>query len=51
MRCANCNSTTHTADSKLCEVYLVIKNKAINASSTRRPNIIDELITANNNWS
>ena len=51
IRCANCSSTTHTADSKLCEVYLVIKNKAFNASSTKRLNIIDELITANNNWS
>ncbi len=27
-KCANCNSTTHTADSKLCEVYIAIKNKS-----------------------
>ena len=51
MRCANCNSTTHTADSKLCEVYLVIKNKANIISNTSRPIIVDELITVNNNWS
>ena len=28
LKCANCKSTTHSANSKLCEVYLAIKNKA-----------------------
>lgn len=28
LKCANCESTTHSANSKLCEVYLAIKNKA-----------------------
>jgi hypothetical protein len=27
-KCANCNSTTHSASSKLCEVYIAIKTKA-----------------------
>jgi hypothetical protein len=26
-KCANCKETTHSADSKLCEVYLAIKNR------------------------
>jgi hypothetical protein len=30
IKCANCDSTTHTADSKLCEVYEAIKNRATN---------------------
>jgi hypothetical protein len=29
-KCANCENTTHFANSKLCEVYLAIKNKASN---------------------
>jgi hypothetical protein len=28
-KCANCNSTTHSANSKLCDIYIAIKNKAI----------------------
>jgi hypothetical protein len=27
-KCANCKSTSHSADSKLCDIYLAIKNKA-----------------------
>jgi hypothetical protein len=27
-KCTNCNSTTHSANSKACEVYLAIKDKA-----------------------
>jgi hypothetical protein len=27
-KCANCDSTTHSANSKLCEVYIAIKTKA-----------------------
>jgi hypothetical protein len=29
-KCANCKETTHSANSKLCEVFTTIKNKAIN---------------------
>ena len=32
-KCINCNSTTHSADSKLCEVFLALKNKANNTST------------------
>jgi hypothetical protein len=28
IKCANCKENTHSADSKLCEIYLAIKNKA-----------------------
>ena len=35
--CCNCNSTTHSANSKLCEVYIALKSK-----STITPIIIDE---------
>ncbi len=46
IKCVNCNSTTHSADSKLCEVYLAIKNKANSVNTTINSNsteiIIDE---------
>jgi hypothetical protein len=32
VKCTNCKDTTHSADSKLCEVYLAIKNKATTTS-------------------
>jgi hypothetical protein len=32
-KCINCNSTSHSADSKLCEVFLALKNKANNTST------------------
>jgi len=35
--CSNCGSTTHSANSKLCEVYIALKSK-----STTTPIIIDE---------
>ncbi len=40
-KCVNCNSTTHSANSKLCEVYLAVKNRTQKATSI--PIIIDEL--------
>ena len=30
IKCTNCQNTTHSANSKLCEVYLAIKNKTTN---------------------
>lgn len=37
IKCVNCKSITHSADSKLCEVYLAIKNK--DTYSKHTPNI------------
>ena len=51
MRYTNYNSITYTANSKLYEVYLVIKNKVNNISSTNKPIIVNELIIVNNNQS
>ena len=47
MKCANCSSTTHMADSKLCEVYLAVKNKAYarKAGSTSEPCVVNDPIT------
>jgi hypothetical protein len=39
IKCTNCKDTTHSADSKLCEVYLAVKNKATNNTNSI---IIDE---------
>jgi len=36
IRCANCKDTSHSADSKLCEIYLAIKNKATRPSFAHR---------------
>ena len=41
-KCVNCKSTTHSANSKLCEIYLAIKNKAQKANQATTPIIIDE---------
>ena len=41
-KCVNCDSTTHSANSKLCEIYLAVKNRAQKAS-TSLPIIINEL--------
>ena len=30
IKCTNCQNTTHSANSKLCKVYLAIKNKTTN---------------------
>jgi len=30
IKCTNCQNTTHSANSKLCEVYIAIKNKSTN---------------------
>jgi hypothetical protein len=35
-KCTNCTSTTHSANSKLCEVYLALKNRP-SASTTTDP--------------
>jgi hypothetical protein len=40
-KCVNCKSITHSANSKLCEVYLAVKNKA--QKTTSIPIIINEL--------
>lgn len=40
-KCVNCDSTTHSANSKLCEVYLAVKNKA--QRNTSPPITINEL--------
>ena len=43
IRCANYNSTNYIADSKLCKVYLVVKNKAtMNTSTSSRPLIVED---------
>ena len=33
-KCINCNSTTHSANSKLCEVYLALKTKDKDSTQT-----------------
>ncbi len=33
IKCTNCSSTTHSANSKLCEIYLAIKNKTTTTST------------------
>jgi hypothetical protein len=43
-KCINCNSTSHSADSKLCEVFLALKTKPNNTSTNTTTTDIPTII-------